>query len=121
MVGGFLKAFKSEAKRLLLCQNSGLDFFEIEKLSPRDLAKVAVEEEAAKKSASKQRKKSKKKSASEKPPSKYPLEPSLLPEGVSTEVEPKAGDLSLVPDDQSLIASGDANVLAPESEMEFDV
>ena len=53
MVGGFLKAFKSKAKRLLLCQNYGLDFSKIEKLSPSDLAKVAAEEEVAKKSASK--------------------------------------------------------------------
>ena len=54
MVGGFFKAFKSEAKRLLLCQNSGLDFSEIVKLTPSDLAKVVTEEEAAMKSACKQ-------------------------------------------------------------------
>ena len=53
MVGGFLKAFKSEAKRILQTQKSYLDFAELEKVTPSDLAKVASEEEAAKKSTSK--------------------------------------------------------------------
>ena len=82
---------------------------------------MATEEEAAKKSASKQRKKFKKKAVSEKPPSESLLELSLLPERVSTEAGAEAGVLSLVPDDQSLIVSADVNVLAPKSEMDFDV
>ena len=63
MVGGFLKAFKSETRRIMLTQNSNLNFSEIKRLTPSDLAKVVAEEEATKKSASKQRKgqKSKKK------------------------------------------------------------
>ena len=121
MVGGFLKVFKSEARRIMLIQNSDLYFSEIEMLTPSDLAKVAAKEEATKKSASKQRKKSKKKPASEKPPSECPLEPSLLPEGVSIEAGPEAENVVLVPDDQSLIVSADANVLAPGSRMDFDV
>ena len=84
MVGGFLKAFKSEAKRILQVQKYDLDFAELEKVTPSDLAKVASEGKAAKKFASKQRKKSKRKAASEKPHSECPLEPSLLPEGLST-------------------------------------
>ena len=54
MVGGFLKAFKSETRRIMLTHNPDLDFSEIDRLAPSDLAKVAAEEEAAKKSASKQ-------------------------------------------------------------------
>ena len=54
MVGGFLKAFKSEALRILLAQNSDLNFSEIKRLTPSELAKVTTEEEAAKKSTSKQ-------------------------------------------------------------------
>ena len=117
MVRSFLKAFKSKANRLLLGQNSSLDFSEMEKLSPSDLAKVAAEEEAAKKSASKQWKKSKKKAASEKSPSESSLEPNLLPEEVSTGVRPKAADITLVPDDQSV----DANLVAPESGIDINV
>ena len=54
MVGGFLKAFKSETQRLLLAQNFYLDFSELERLAPSDLAKVVAEEDATKKSAFKQ-------------------------------------------------------------------
>ena len=93
----------------------------MEKVTPSDLAKVASEEEAAKKSTSKQQKKLKKKAASEKSPSECPLDPSLLPEGISTEVGPKAENIILVHDDQSLLVSPDANVLAPESGMDSDV
>ena len=53
MVGGFLRAFKSETKRILQSQRSDLDFSELEKMTPTYLAKVAKEEEEAKKSASK--------------------------------------------------------------------
>ena len=53
MFGGFLRAFKSEAKRILQFQKSNLNFSELEKVTPSDLAKVASEEEAAKKSTSK--------------------------------------------------------------------
>ena len=53
MVGGFLKAFKSKAKRIMQIQKFDLNFSELEKVIPSDLAKVASEEEAAKKSASK--------------------------------------------------------------------
>ena len=96
MVGGFLKAFKSKTRRILQIQKSDLDFSELEKKTPTDLAKVAKEEEAAKKSASKQRKKLKKKNASEKPPSEYPLKSSLLPEGSSAEAGADADDCTLV-------------------------
>ena len=54
MVGGFLKAFKSETKRILLGQRSDLDLSELEKMTPSHLAKVAKEEEEAKRSASEQ-------------------------------------------------------------------
>ena len=54
MVGGFLKDFKSKTPRILLTQKSDLDFSELERVSPTDLAKVATEEEATKKSTSKQ-------------------------------------------------------------------
>ena len=53
IVGGFLKAFKSETWKILLTHKSDLDFSELEKVMPSDLAKVAAKEEAAKKSASK--------------------------------------------------------------------
>ena len=76
MVGGFLKAFRSEAWRILLTQKFDLDFLELKRVTPSDLAKVVTEEEAAKKFISKQRKKSKKKVAFQKPPSECPLEPS---------------------------------------------
>ena len=121
MVGGFLKAFKSEARRILLTQKPDLDFSELERVTPSDLAKVAAEEETAKKSASKQRKKSKKKATSEKPPFECSLEPSFLPERASTEVGPEIENIVLVPDEQSLIVSADASVLAPESGMDFDI
>ena len=51
MVGGFLKTFKFETQRILLTQKYDLDFYELERVTPSDLAKVAAEEEAAKKSA----------------------------------------------------------------------
>ena len=78
MVGGFLRAFKSETKRILQIQKSDLDFLELEKMTPTDLAKVAKEEEDAKKSASKQRKRLKKKNTNKKPPSESPFISSLL-------------------------------------------
>ena len=117
MVGGFLKAFKFETRRIILTQNSDLNFSEIEKLTPSDLSKVATEEEAAKKSASKQWKKFKKKAASEKPPSECPLEPNSLSEGVSTEAGSEDDDIILVPDGPST----DANLVAPESGIDIDV
>ena len=105
MVGGFFKAFKSETQRILLTQKSNLDFSELEKVSPSDLAKEAVEEEADKKSASKERKgqKVKKKAISEKPSSQCPGDTGLLQEIVSIEVEPSADNVILVPEDQSLM------------------
>ena len=54
MVGGFLRAFKSETKRFLQSQRSDLDLSELEKMTPSHMAKVAKEEEDAKKSASEQ-------------------------------------------------------------------
>ena len=56
MVGGFLKAFKSETRRILLTQKYDLDFSELKRVLSSDLVKVAAEEEAAKKSTSKQHK-----------------------------------------------------------------
>ena len=53
MVGEFLKAFKSKTQRILLTQKSNLDFFDLKKVKPSDLAKIAVEEEVAKKSVAK--------------------------------------------------------------------
>ena len=94
-----------------------MDFSELEKVTPHDLAKVASEEKAAKKSASKQQKKSKRKVASEKPPSEYPLEPSLLPEGLSTEAGPEADDSTLILNDQLV----DADFVAPDSGIDIDV
>ena len=79
-----------------------------------DLTKVAAAEEATKKSASKQRKKPKKKVAFEKPPSKYPLEPSLLPKGLSTEAGVEADDCTLVSNDQLI----DTDPVAPESRID---
>ena len=85
------------------------------------MAKVATEEEAAKKSASKQRKgqKSKKKSSFEKPPSECPLDLSLLPEEVPIEVKPVVDGIILVLDDQSLITSADAILVALESRIDI--
>ena len=77
-----------------------MDFSELERFTPTDLAKVAKEEEAAKKFASKQRKKLKKKTAFEKPPSECYLEPSLLPEGSSAEAGAEADECSLALNDQ---------------------
>ena len=57
-----------------------MDFSELEKMTPTDLAKVAKEEEDAKKFASEQRKKLKGKKTNEKPPSESSIVPSLLPE-----------------------------------------
>ena len=111
MVRGFLRAFKSEARRILQSQRSDLDFFELERVTPTDLAKVAKEEEAAKKSASKQRKKLKRKTASEKPHSECPLEPSLLLEGSSAEAGAEADECALALNDQLI----DADLVAPES------
>ena len=111
MVGGFLRAFKSEAKRILQIQKSDLNFSELEKMTPTDLAKVAKEEEDAKKFTAKQPKKLKKNNASEKHPSKCPIESSLLPEGSPIEARVKAEDSTLALDDQ-LVA---ADLVAPES------
>ena len=91
MVGDFLRAFKSETKRILQSQRSDLDFSELEKMTPTYLAKVAKEEEEAKKSAFERRKKLKEKNAKEKPPSKSPTVPSLLPEKLSAEAISEAG------------------------------
>ena len=111
MVGGFLREFKSEAKRILQFQKSDLNFSELEKMTLTDLAKVAKEEETAKKSASKQRNKLKKKTASEKASSECPLEPSLQHEGPPTEAGADADDCTLVLNDQLI----DADPIAPES------
>ena len=111
MVGSFFKAFKSEAKRILQSQRSDLDFSELEKVTPTDLAKVTKEEEATKRSASKQRKKSKKKTASEKPPSECLLEQSLLPKGSSAEAGADADECTPVLSDQLI----DADPVASES------
>ena len=83
----------------MLTHNPDLDFSEIDRLAPNNLAKVAAEEEATKKSSSKQWKKSKKKATSEKPPSECPLEASLLPDGLSIEARPEADDCTLVSND----------------------
>ena len=94
-----------------------MNFSEIERLTPSDLAKVIAEEEATKKSASKQRKKSKKKAASEKPPSECPLETSQLPEGLTIKVRPEAEDSTLVSNDQLV----DADLVAPKSGIDIGV
>ena len=80
-------------------QKSDLDFLELEKMTPTDLAKVAKEEEDAKKSASKQQKKLKKKNTNEKPPSESPLVSNLLLEGSSAEAVAEAGDSTIILDD----------------------
>ena len=49
MVGGFVKAFKSEARRILHGVHPDLDLTEIDKITAIDLARVAKEEEEAKK------------------------------------------------------------------------
>ena len=87
-----------------------MDFSELERVTPTDLAKVIKEEEAAKKSTSKQRKKLKKRTASEKPLSECPLEPSLLPEGSSAEAGADAGECTPILSDQ---LTG-ADLVAPE-------
>ena len=104
MVGGFLRAFKSETKRILQSQRSDLNLSELEKMIPSHLAK---EEEDAKKSASEQRKK-KKKIAKEKPQTESPTVPSLPPEGSSAEAIVEINTVVL--DD---LVSG-ADVIAPE-------
>ena len=114
---GFLRAFKSETKRILQIQKSDLDFLELEKMTPTDLAKVAKEKEDAKKSASKQRKNLKKKNAPEKPPSQSTLVPSLLPEGSSIEATTEAGDNTIILDDPVI----SADVLAPESGIDLQI
>ena len=81
-------------------------------MTPTDLAKVAKEEEDARKSASKQWKKSKEKNAPEKPPSECPIEPSLLPQGLSAEVRAEAEDSTFALDDQLI----GADIITPESE-----
>ena len=108
MVGGFLRAFKSETRRILQSQSSDLDISELEKMTPSHLAKVANEEEDAKKSASEQRKK-KKKTTKEKPPSESLTVPSLLPEGSTVEASTEIDTIVL--DDP--VAGAD--VIAPDS------
>ena len=44
MVGDFLRAFKSETKRILQSQRSDLDISELQKMTPSHLVKVAKEE-----------------------------------------------------------------------------
>ena len=53
IVGGFVKAFKSEVRGILHPQHPDLDLSEVDKITSINLAKVAEEEEATKKSASK--------------------------------------------------------------------
>ena len=88
-----------------------MDFSELEKKTPTDLAKVAKEKDVAKKSASKQRKKLKKKTASEEPSSECPLEPSLLPEGPPAEAGAEADECSPALNDQLIVA----DFVAPKS------
>ena len=99
MVGGFLRAFKSETKRILQSQRSDLDFSKLEKMTPTYLAKVAKEEVDAKKSACEQRKRLKEKKTNKKPPSESPIVPSLLPEESSAEAPTEAEDSTIVLDD----------------------
>ena len=108
MVWDFLRAFKSETKRILLSQRSDLDLSELEKMTPSHLAKVAKEEEDAKRSASEQRKK-KKKIAKEKPPSESPSEVSLPPEGSTAEAIAEINTIVL---DDPVVG---ADVIAPDS------
>ena len=84
MVGGFLRAFKSETRRVLQNQRSDLDLSELEEMTPSHLARVAKEEEEAMKYASEQRKK-KKKRTKEMPPTESSTVPSLQPEGSAAE------------------------------------
>ena len=69
MVGGFVKAFKSEVWRILYSQHSDLDLSEVDKITAIDLAKVAKEEEEAKKSKRVQKK-------NVGPPSEFTIGPS---------------------------------------------
>ena len=108
MVGGFLRAFKSETRRVLQNQRSDLDLSELEEMTPSHLARVAKEEEDARKSTSEQRKK-KKKNAKETPPTESSTVPSLQPEGSTAEATAEVDTVVL--DDP--VASAD--VIAPES------
>lgn len=115
MVGGFLKAFKSEVRRILHAQNPELDLSEIEKVSPSDLAKVAAEEEAAKKSASRQRKEqrvAKKKTTAKEPSSEPSTDPNLPREEISVGTEP-----SVVVENQPVNVSLGVGSVPPESEI----
>ena len=75
--------------------------------------------EEEKKAALKQDKlEEEKKAAFEKLPSECPLNLSLTPERVSIEMEPKAEDVFLIPDDQPLTMSVDASSIALKSRMD---
>ena len=108
MVGGFLRAFKSETRRVLQSQRSNLDLSELEEMTPSHLEKVAKEEEDARKSTSEQRKK-KKKNAKEKPPTESSTVPSLQPEESTAEATAEVDTIVL--DDPV----ANADVIAPES------
>ena len=105
MVGGFLRAFKSETRRVLLSQRPDLDLSKLEEMTPSHLAKVAKDEEDTKKAASEQRKK--KKHVQEKPPSMPSTTPNLTPEGSTAEA---TADTIVL--DESVAGS---DVIAPES------
>ena len=114
MVGGFLRAFKSETRRVLQNQRSDLDLSELEEMTPSHLARVAKEEEDARKSASEQRKKKKKKTK-ETPPTESSTVPSLQPEGsaaeATTTAETTAEANTVVLDNPVVVA----DVIVPES------
>ena len=114
MVGGFLRAFKSETRRVLQNQRPDLDLSELEEMTPSHLARVAKEEEDARKSASEQRKKKKKKTK-EMPPTESSTVPSLQPEGsaaeATTTAEATAETNTVVSDDPVVCA----DVIVPES------
>ena len=110
MVGGFLRAFKSETRRVLQSQRSDLDLLELEEMTHSHLARVAKEEEDARKSASEQRKKNMKKTK-EIPPTESSNVLSLQPEGSTAEATATAEANIVVLDDP--VTSAD--VIAPES------
>ena len=109
MVGGFLRAFKSETRIVLQSQRSDLDLSELEEMTPH-LARVAKEEEDARKSASEQRKKKRKKTK-EIPPTESSTVSSLQPEGSTAEATVTAEANIVVLDDP--VTSAD--VIVPES------
>ena len=81
---GFLKAYKSECRRILHAQHGDLDFSKLEKIIPNDLPKLATKEYSINKSTSKWQKDSmvngKKVVVVEKSISEQPIDPKVTGE-----------------------------------------